>query len=76
MGFRGVVEEGGVYAIEPFNTTGASGLIENIGRPNSSNIYRATGLTTPRKARAKNQLKPLGAQMAGTWKNAFDAPVC
>ena len=39
MGFRGVVEEGGVYAIEPFNTTGASGLIENIGRPNSSNIY-------------------------------------
>lgn len=33
QGFRGVVEEGGVYAIEPFNTTGSSGLIENIGTP-------------------------------------------
>jgi methionyl aminopeptidase len=63
-GFSGVVEEGGVYAVEPFNTTGESGLIENIGRPHSSNIYRVTGLTTSRKARAKNQLKPLGAQMA------------
>ena len=63
-GFTGVVEEGGVYAVEPFNTTGESGMIENIGRPTSSNIYRVTGLTTSRKARAKNQLKPLGAQMA------------
>ena len=64
QGFKGVVEEGGVYAIEPFNTTGSSGLIENIGPSHSSNIYRVTGLTTSRKARAKNQLKPLGAQMA------------
>ena len=63
-GFRGVVEEGSVYAVEPFNTTGCSGLIENIGSPSSSNIYRVTGLTTSRKARAKGQLKPLGAQLA------------
>ena len=63
-GFKGVVEEGSVYAVEPFNTTGSSGLIENIGSPHSSNIYRVTGLTTSRKARAKGQLKPLGAQMA------------
>tara|TARA_B110000444_G_scaffold229233_1_gene235574 strand:- start:415 stop:1428 length:1014 start_codon:yes stop_codon:yes gene_type:complete len=63
-GFKGVVEEGGVYAVEPFNTTGKSGLIENIGSPSSSNIYRVTGLTTSRKARAKGQLKPLGAQLA------------
>ena len=64
MGFKGVVEEGSVYAVEPFNTTGSSGLIENIGSPTSSNIYRVTGLTTSRKARAKGQLKPLGAQLA------------
>ena len=64
QGFKGVVEEGGVYAVEPFNTSGASGLIENIGRPHSSNIYRVTGATTYRKARAKNQLTALGAQMA------------
>ena len=63
-GFSGVVEEGSVYAVEPFNTTGSSGLIENIGSPHSSNIYRVTGHTTSRKARAKGQLKPLGAQMA------------
>ncbi|MCH1422629.1 MAG: M24 family metallopeptidase [Candidatus Poseidoniaceae archaeon] len=63
-GFKGVVEEGSVYAVEPFNTTGSSGLIENIGSPHSSNIYRVTGLTTSRKARAKGQLKPLGAQLA------------
>ena len=63
-GFKGVVEEGSVYAVEPFNTTGKSGLIENIGSPISSNIYRVTGLTTSRKARAKGQLKPLGAQLA------------
>jgi|TARA_B100001142_G_scaffold321395_1_gene367964 methionyl aminopeptidase len=63
-GFKGVVEEGSVYAVEPFNTTGKSGLIENIGSHSSSNIYRVTGLTTSRKARAKGQLKPLGAQLA------------
>jgi len=63
-GFKGVVEAGSVYAVEPFNTTGKSGLIENIGSPSSSNIYRVTGLTTSRKARAKGQLKPLGAQLA------------
>ena len=63
-GFKGVVEEDSVYAVEPFNTTGSSGLIENIGSPHSSNIYRVTGLTTSRKARAKGQLKPLGAQLA------------
>ena len=77
-GSRGVVEEGGVYAVEPFNTTGESGMIENIGRPNSSNIYPGTtGLTTSRKARAKNQLKPLGAQMARKPRRAvFHPPVC
>ncbi|MDG1551987.1 MAG: M24 family metallopeptidase, partial [Candidatus Poseidonia sp.] len=64
QGFRGVVEEGSIYAVEPFNTTGSSGMIENIGSPHSSNIYRVTGMTTSKKARAKNQLKPLGAQMA------------
>ncbi len=64
QGFKGVVEEGGIYAIEPFNTTGPSGMIKNLGSPNSSNIFRITGTTTSRKARAKGQLKPLGAQMA------------
>ena len=28
--FKGEVEVGGVYAIEPFNTTGSSGMIENV----------------------------------------------
>ena len=64
QGFKGVVEEGAFYAIEPFNTTGESGLIKNLGASNSSNIYRITGLTSSKKARAKNQLKPLGAQLA------------
>ena len=63
-GFKGADEEGCIYAVEPFNTTGKTGMIENIGGRESSNIYRVTGNTTSRKARAKGQLKPLGAQMA------------
>jgi methionyl aminopeptidase len=63
-GFKGEVEAGSVYAVEPFNTTGKTGMIENIGGRESSNIYRVTGNTTSKKARAKGQLKPLGAQMA------------
>jgi methionine aminopeptidase len=39
-------------------------MIKNLGKSNSSNIYRLTGNTTSRKARAKGQLKPLGAQLA------------
>jgi methionyl aminopeptidase len=63
-GFKGEVEVGSIYAVEPFNTTGKTGMIENIGGRESSNIYRVTGNTTSKKARAKGQLKPLGAQMA------------
>ena len=63
-GFKGVVEEGSVYAIEPFNTTGDSGLIQNIGERNSSNIYRVTSKGLWRKALSRKQLKPLGAQLA------------
>ena len=63
-GFRGVVEEGSVYAVEPFNTTGESGLIKNIGERNSSNIYRVTSKGLWRKALSRKQLKPLGAQLA------------
>ena len=73
QGFKGVVEEGGVYAVEPFNTTGKSGLIENIGSAHSSNIYRVTGLTTSRKARAKGQLKPLGAQLARNLEERYSS---
>ena len=64
IGFQGYVEKGGFYAIEPFNTTGKSGLIENIQPSNSSNIYRVTGDLDVRKALAKKKLKPLGAQLA------------
>ena len=70
-GFSGVVEEGSVYAVEPFNTTGSSGLIETIGSPHSANIDRVTGHTTSRKARAKGQLKPLGAQMARNLEDRY-----
>ena len=63
-GFRGVVEEGSVYAIEPFNTTGKTGEVENIAPRHSSNIYRVTGDVSIRKAVAKKKLKPLGATMA------------
>ena len=63
-GFKGEVELGSIYAVEPFNTTGKSGLVENIHPSNSSNIYRITGNTTIRKAMAKNKLKPIGATMA------------
>ena len=52
-GFSGVVEENACYAIEPFNTNGEQGLIENIGSPNSSNIYRITGSVSWRKALTK-----------------------
>ena len=64
MGFQGVVENNSYYAVEPFNTTGKSGLIENIQPSNSSNIYRVTGDLDIRKALAKKKLKPLGAQLA------------
>ena len=63
-GFRGLVEEGCVYAVEPFNTTGSNGRIKNIGERNSSNIYRITGNVNWKRALARKQLKPLGAQLA------------
>lgn len=63
-GFKGTVQEDCIYAIEPFNTAGNSGLIQNIGAHNSSNIYRITGAVSWRKALARKQLKPLGAQLA------------
>jgi len=62
--FKGEVPLGGVFAIEPFNTTGGSGLVENVPPRNSSNIYRVTGGVDIRKALAKGRLKPLGATMA------------
>ena len=73
-GFTGVVEEGGVYAVEPFNTTGESGLIENIGR--SIIQYLPPWLARPLLGkRAKNQLKPLGAQMARNLEGVLDPPL-
>ena len=57
-------EVGAFYAIEPFNTTGKSGKIEDIQPSTSSNIHRVTGNITVRKAVAKKKLKPLGATMA------------
>jgi methionyl aminopeptidase len=63
-GFKGEVESGGVYAIEPFNTTGKSGMIENVPPTGSSNILRVTGNVKIRKALSKGKLKPLGATMA------------
>jgi len=63
-GFKGTVQEDCIYAIEPFNTAGDSGLIQNIGAHNSSNIYRITGAVSWRKALSRKQLKPLGAQLA------------
>ncbi|MEE2629674.1 MAG: M24 family metallopeptidase [Candidatus Thermoplasmatota archaeon] len=62
--FKGEVEVGGVYAIEPFNTTGSSGMIENVPPTGSSNILRVTGNVKIRKALTKGKLKPLGATMA------------
>ena len=63
-GFKGSVELGSVYAVEPFTTTGKSGMIENIPPAHSSNIFRVTGDITIRKAMLKGKLKPLGATMA------------
>ncbi len=63
-GFKGVVEKGGLYAVEPFNTTGKSGMIENVAPNGSSNILRVTGDVKIRKALSKGKLKPLGATMA------------
>ena len=72
QGFRGTVESGSIYAVEPFNTTGKSGMIANMGKHNSSNIYRVTGFTTSRKARSKGQLKPLGAQLARNFEERYN----
>ncbi len=63
-GFKGAVEEGGVYAVEPFNTTGKSGMVDNVSPADSSNILRVTGDVKIRKALDKGKLKPLGATMA------------
>jgi methionyl aminopeptidase len=62
--FKGGPEVGAFYAIEPFNTTGKSGKIEDIQPSTSSNIHRVTGDISIRKAVAKKKLKPLGATMA------------
>jgi len=62
--FKGEVQQGGIFAVEPFNTTGEQGLIENVAPRNSSNIWRITGDISVKKALAKNKLKPLGATMA------------
>ncbi len=70
-GFRGSVREGCFYAIEPFNTTGEQGMIENINPANSSNIYRVTGAVNWRKALARKQLKPLGAQLARNMEDRY-----
>ena len=63
-GFGGGVEVGSIYAIEPFNTTGEEGMIENVPPLGSSNILRVTGDVKIRKALTKGKLKPLGATMA------------
>ena len=63
-GYRGVVPSGGIFAVEPFNTTGSSGMVENMSPRNSSNIYRVTGNVEIRRAVAKKKLRPLGATMA------------
>ena len=62
--YKGEVEAGGVYAVEPFNTNGKSGMIENVPPADSSNILRVTGDVRIRKALSKGKLKPLGATMA------------
>lgn len=64
LGFNGEVQVDSFYAVEPFNTTGEQGLIENVPPRHSSNIYRVTGNVDWRKALAKKKLKPLGAQLA------------
>lgn len=71
-GFRGTVQEDSVYAVEPFNTTGTQGLIENVEPNNSSNIYRVTGQTSWRKALQRKQLKPLGAQLARNLEERYN----
>ncbi len=63
-GFKGTVPLGGIFAVEPFNTTGRSGMVENIPPRHSSNIYRVTGDVSIRKAVAKKKLRPLGARLA------------
>jgi len=63
-GFKGVVPDEGFFAIEPFNTTGSQGLIEDIPPKTSSNIFRVTGETDIRRALTKKRLKPLGATLA------------
>ncbi|HIG02757.1 MAG TPA: M24 family metallopeptidase [Candidatus Poseidoniales archaeon] len=72
LGFVGKVQLGAFYAVEPFNTTGEQGLIENVPPRNSSNIYRVTGNMSWRKAISKKKLKPLGAQLARTLEERYN----
>jgi len=62
--FKGEVSENSIFAVEPFNTTGKQGLVENAPPRHSSNIWRITGDISVKKALAKQKLKPLGATMA------------
>ena len=71
-GFKGTVKADSFYAVEPFNTTGQEGLIENVSPRNSSNIYRITGDVDWRKALAKKNLKPLGAQLARNLQERYN----
>lgn len=70
--FQGEVPEGGIFAVEPFNTTGEQGLIENVPPRHSSNIWRITGDITVKKALVKKKLKPLGATMARYLEERYD----
>ena len=72
--FKGGPEVGAFYAIEPFNTTGKSGKIEDIQPSTSSNIHRVTGNISIRKAVAKKKLKPLGATMARYIEERYSTP--
>lgn len=63
-GFRGTVAKNGIFAVEPFCTTGKQGLVENVPPRNSSNIYRITGAMNVKKALAKKKIKPLTARLA------------
>lgn len=70
-GFKGTVQEDSFFAVEPFNTTGSSGMVENVPPRNSSNIYRVTGDVDIKRARASGQLKPLGAMMASILEERY-----
>ena len=74
-GFKGTVEEGSVYAIEPFNTTGQSGHDQKCRcNETSSNIIESLAKSVGERPWPENNSSSLGAQLARNLEERYSMP--